>query len=476
MYIFKFADIGEGIHEGKVSDILVKEGDSVKDGTDLFSVETDKITTEVSSPVNGVISKILIKVGDTIHVGDPIFEIDDSNGSSSSAAPAQTPEVKSEPVVVKEEKTEQVQEGGASVVGEVKVSNNVLPLFGSNTLNVSPSVEPTKTRNDDVLASPVARVLAKNNNVDIALISGTGPEGRVTKEDVEKYLSSSNQTTTTQTISTASESVAPTVTVTKTVVQSSPATTVTNAIVANKVESTAIATIVEGDKILEMTSMRKAIANAMKRSWSNAAYTNLSVEIDVTDVWEQRNKIKDYILETENVKLNLLPFIIKAIAKTLKQFPIFNAINDDANGTLILRNEVNVGIAVDTKDGLIVPNIKNADKLSIIEIAKSIADIAARARAKKITMADLQKGTFSVSNYGSLGIEFGVPVINYPEVAIAGLGTASNKIKKVGIQMVERKVMVLTIAADHRWVDGGDIARFANQVKQYLENIAFLFV
>ena len=155
---------------------------------------------------------------------------------------------------------------------------------------------------------------------------------------------------------------------------------------------------------------------------------------------------------------------------------MFNAVNDDANGTLILRNEVNVGIAVDTKDGLIVPNIKNADKLSILDIAKSIADIASRARAKKITMADLSKGTFSVSNYGSLGIEFGVPVINYPEVAIAGLGTATNKVKKVGIQMVERKVMYLTIAADHRWVDGGDIARFANQIKQYLENITLLFV
>lgn len=457
MYIFKFADIGEGIHEGKVSDILVKEGDSVKDGTDLFSVETDKITTEVSSPVNGVISKILIKVGDTIHVGDPIFEIDE-NGSSS-AAPVETKEEVVEEAKPAQETTEQVSEGGASVVGEVKVSNNVLPLFGSNTLNVNTSNdnETCKIGNDDVLASPVARVLAKNNNLDIALIDGTGPEGRVTKEDVEKHLSSSNATTTVQT--------------------TTPTVTTTTAIVPNKVESIAIATIVEsGDKTLEMTSMRKAIANAMRRSWSNAAYTNLSVEIDVTEVWEQRNKIKDYILETENVKLNLLPFIIKAIAKTLKQFPIFNAINDDANGTLILRNEVNVGIAVDTKDGLIVPNIKNADKLSILEIAKSIADIAARARSKKITMTDLQKGTFSVSNYGSLGVEFGVPVINYPEVAIAGLGIASNKVKKVGIQMVERKVMILTIAADHRWVDGGDIARFANQVKQYLENIAFLFV
>ncbi|MDE7112542.1 MAG: 2-oxo acid dehydrogenase subunit E2 [Malacoplasma sp.] len=471
MYIFKFADIGEGIHEGKVSDILVKEGDSVNDGTDLFSVETDKITTEISSPVKGIVSKILIKIGETIHVGDPIFEIDDSN--SSSPAPAAAP-VASAPAPASEEPKGEAK--GASVVGEVKVSDAVLPLFGSNSLNVSKtSSSDNEIVNKDVLASPVARVFAKNNNVNLGLVKGTGELGRITKADVEAYIKSSSSVSSvsvaTVTPVASGPAVAVAVAPVQTVTASAPSS---SALVANKV--TAITPINEGDKTLEMTSIRKAIATAMKRSWTQAAYTNLSVEIDVTEVWDQRNKIKDYILETENVKLNLLPFIIKAIAKTLKQFPMFNAVNDDVNNTLILRNEVNIGIAVDTKDGLIVPNIKNADSLSILEIAKTISEIATKARTKKITMADLSKGTFSVTNYGSLGVEFGVPVINYPEVAIAGLGAATNKVKKVGIQMVERKVMILTIAADHRWVDGGDIARFANQVKQYLENIAFLFV
>ncbi|MDE5841678.1 MAG: 2-oxo acid dehydrogenase subunit E2 [Malacoplasma sp.] len=471
MYIFKFADIGEGIHEGKVSDILVKEGDSVNDGTDLFSVETDKITTEISSPVKGIVSKILIKVGETIHVGDPIFEIDDSN--SSSPAPAAAP-VAPAPAPASEEPKGEAK--GASVVGEVKVSDAVLPLFGSNSLNVSKtSSSDNEIVNKDVLASPVARVFAKNNNVNLGLVKGTGELGRITKADVEAYIKSSSSVSSvsvaTVTPVASGPAVAVAVAPVQTVTASAPSS---SALVANKV--TAITPINEGDKTLEMTSIRKAIATAMKRSWTQAAYTNLSVEIDVTEVWDQRNKIKDYILETENVKLNLLPFIIKAIAKTLKQFPMFNAVNDDVNNTLILRNEVNIGIAVDTKDGLIVPNIKNADSLSILEIAKTISEIATKARTKKITMADLSKGTFSVTNYGSLGVEFGVPVINYPEVAIAGLGAATNKVKKVGIQMVERKVMILTIAADHRWVDGGDIARFANQVKQYLENIAFLFV
>lgn len=433
MYIFKFADIGEGIHEGKISDILVKEGDSVKDGTDLFSVETDKITTEVASPVNGVVKKILCKVGDTVHVGDPLFEIDDGSSASSSSSSSVTQETK-----VEEPKKEEESSGGASVVGEVKVSNNILPLFGSNSLNTNQSQQTSGNKN--ILASPVARALAIENNVNLATISGTGPNGRITKEDV---LAVSNKSS--------------------------------SAVVATKTSNVPVVKSGE-DKTFEMTSIRKAIATAMKRSWSNAAYTNLSIEIDVTEIWEQRNKVKDFIYETQNIKLNLLPFIVKALAKTLKDFPLFNAINDEANNSLILRSDVNIGIAVDTKDGLIVPNIKNADRLSVLEIAKSISEIASKARNKKITMNDITNGTFSVSNYGSLGVNFGVPVINYPEVAIAGLGAATDKIKKVGIHMVERKVMYLTIAADHRWVDGGDIARFANQVKQYLENITLLFI
>ncbi len=438
MYIFKFADIGEGIHEGKVSDILVKVGDTVKDGTDLFSVETDKITTEVASPVNGVITKIMCNVGDTIHVGDALFEIDDGSGGSSAPAVAET---KAEPKV-------EESSGGASVVGEVKVSNDVLPLFGAAKA-AAPVAATTQSGyvNENVLASPVARVLAKDNNVSLKTIKGTGENGRITKNDVLNAMSGGSVVS--ATTSTASK----------------PAAEPAKPIQAS-----------EADQKIAMSSMRKAIANAMVRSWSSVAYTNLSIEIDVTDLWDERNRIKDFILEKENVKLNLLPFIVKALAKTLKKFPMFNALIDDASNSLVLKGQVNIGIAVDTKDGLIVPNVKNADKLSVLEIAKTISEIATKARNKKIGMADITNGTFSVTNYGSLGVDFGVPVINYPEVAIAGLGTMSNKIKKIGMQMVERKVMYITIAADHRWVDGGDIARFAKQVKEYLENITLLFI
>lgn len=457
MYIFKFADIGEGIHEGKVSDILVKVGDSVKDGTDLFSVETDKITTEVSSPVNGVIKKILFNVGDTIHVGQPLFEIDDSSGQSSPSSQSIESPQPSPSLEKEDEKLE--DQGGASVVGQVKVSNDILPLFGSNknAVNSIKSSSEQSYVNNNVLASPVARFIAIENNIDLKTVKGTGPNERITKQDVENLIGSSPKTEN----------------LSQNLVKSS---TSSSSLVTSKPEPVMAIAEQANDKKLEMTSIRKAIANAMKRSWSNAAYTNLSLEIDVTEVWDQRNKIKDFIFETENVKLNLLPFIVKSIAKTLKEFPMFNAVCDESTNSLILRGDINIGIAVDTKDGLIVPNIKNADRLSILDIAKAISEIASKARNKKISMQDITNGTFSVTNYGSLGVNFGVPVINYPEVAIAGLGTISSKITKNGPQLVERKVMILTIAADHRWVDGADIARFGSQVKQYLENIALLFI
>lgn len=441
MYIFKFADIGEGIHDGKVTDVHVKVGDIVKDGTDLFSIETDKITTEISSPVNGKINKILLKVGDTIHVGDSLFEIEI--------------EEKKEIEITKEEKQNletknfvdnNVVEDSASVVGEVKSSNNIMPIFGSNNVNNKVKQE------NKILASPVARLLAKENNISLHDIVGTGPNGRVLKDDIISIVSKKAISIRKSTIN------------------------MDDNIINNPIETKTFVPVVEKDTVYEMTPIRKAISSSLKRSWNNVAYTNLSVEIDITDIWEQRNKVKDFVFETENIKLNLLPFVVKALAKALKLYPKFNALCDDQNNTLILKSNINIGIAVDTKDGLIVPNIKNADKLSILDIAKKISELAQKSRDKKISLEDIKNGTFSITNYGSLGVSVGLPVINYPEVAIAGLGMATSKIKKVGLNIVERKTMFLTIAADHRWLDGGDIARFANQVKQYLENFTLLFI
>lgn len=456
MYSFKFADIGEGIHEGKVGEILVKEGDPVVDGKDVIVVETDKVTTPIASPVNGVISKVLVNVGDTIHVGQELFLIQ-TEGDSEKASVQETETTSVEEV--KEEPKKEASSDAASVVGEVKVSNDLLPSFGSQVVETN-NENVNTVKNTDILASPVARAIAIENNVDLATINGTGPLGRILKDDVLASIGAKEEVKAEVKVANevhACESHAKEV-------ESKPATTQAKTI------STGV------DTPIETTSIRKAIAKAMKDSWGNVAYTNLAVEIDVTELWDQRNRFKDLILKEEGVKLTLLPFIVKAISKALEKFPTFNSIIDEVNGQIIQKGNINIGIAIDTKDGLIVPNVKDANHKSILDIAKEISSLAEKARNKKIQMSDLSNGTFSISNYGSLGVSFGVPVIKYPEVAIAGIGTLETKVKKEGLHFVERKVMYLTVAADHRWIDGGDIGRFAGKIKQYLENFTLLFI
>ncbi|MEF9985113.1 MAG: dihydrolipoamide acetyltransferase family protein [Malacoplasma sp.] len=423
MYKFKFADIGEGIHEGKVGEIFVKEGQPIKDGENLFIVETDKVTTEITSPTNGTISKILIKTGSTVHVGDEIFYIDDGVSNESQK------ETTSDKTITKKEESNG-EEGGASVVGEVVVSNKLLQNFG----NQNKSVNVDKPSNKNVLISPVARLMAIENKIDLSTLAGSGPFGRILRQDVENNIST-------------------------------PKSSVNRSFDSNR-----------KDVILPISQLRNTIAKALKESTTNVSYTNLTLKIDVTELWTLRTKVKDEILAKHNVKLTLLPFIVKAIALSIHEHPLFNAIYDSEKHQIIQKGNINIGIAIDTKDGLIVPNIKNVDSLSIIDIAKEISSLAKKTRDKKIEMKDLKDGTFSITNYGSLGASFGTPIIKYPELAIAGIGTLENVISKIDNNFVERSVFHLTIAADHRWIDGGDIARFGQTIKKYLENILLIWL
>lgn len=433
MYKFKFVDIGEGIHEGKVGEIFVKEGQNVKDGDNLFIVETDKVTTEITSPANGVINKVFIKTGDTVHVGQEIFYIDD--GSSPVDLKVDDAKISASIKTTSEPSTK--EEGGASVVGEVVVSNKLLKNFGLQNKETKPPIITSK----NILISPVARLIAIEQKIDLSQIIGTGPFGRILRKDIENVSQS------------ISKFDKPT-----------------------SLQHSNIFNIKREDEILPITQLRNTIAKALKDSTTNVAYTNLTIKIDVSDLWAFRNRNKDEILKKYNVKLTLLPFIVKAIALSMYEHPLFNATYDLEKHHIIKKGNINIGIAIDTKDGLIVPNIKNADKLSIIEISKEISDLASRTRDKKIGIKDLQGGTFSITNYGSLGALFGTPVIKYPELAIAGIGSLENVISKIDNNFVERTMFHLTIAADHRWIDGGDIARFAQTVKKYLENILLIWL
>ncbi|MCR8613286.1 MAG: 2-oxo acid dehydrogenase subunit E2 [Mycoplasma sp.] len=418
MYKFKFADIGEGLHEGVVAEIFKKEGDKVEEGDSLFSVETDKVTSDIPSPVGGVISKVLMAEGDTIHVGDEIYYINDGSGDSvaeepKAAAPA-APAPKAAQLPVKEK------------VAEVKTGK-----IGTST-----------KLNDGVLTTPFARALAVEKNIDITLVKGTGIGGRVLATDVNSFTPSAKTSS-----------------------------------AATSIEGSSSVITSREDKVVKIDGMRRAIAKAMETSWSNVSYTNLVAEVNMTKLWDERKLMIDSVMKRSGVKVTFTAFIMKVTAIALKEFPMFNVQLDQKNNQLIQKGAINLGMATDTEKGLVVPVINNADQKSVVEIAKDIITLATKAREGHLTLKDMSGGTFSVTNYGSVGALHGVPIINWPEIAILGTGAIFDKVfMNANGEVYNGKSMHITLAADHRWVDGGDIGRMLMRVKELLENPSMIGV
>lgn len=292
-----------------------------------------------------------------------------------------------------------------------------------------------------ILSTPLSRKLAAINNIEISQVLGTGPQGRILKADILNFLTKKQ---------------------------------------SNSEKKEEVQSKINSEKILgtrqKITPIRKAISSALKNSWNQVAYVNLVNEINVTRLWNLRKLIVEDVLQTEKVKLTFLPFVVKAVNLALEEFPIFGAKFDEKTQEIVFPSFFNIGIAVDTPHGLMVPVIEQPQSKSIIQIAKDINFLAKAAREKTIKPAQMQNGSFTITNYGSVGALFGVPVINFPEIAIAGIGSFFDKVipGKNGFEVA--KFMNLTIAADHRFVDGGDIGRFAFKIKQLLEKPELLGV
>ncbi|VEU75934.1 2-oxo acid dehydrogenase subunit E2 [Mycoplasmopsis columboralis] len=292
-----------------------------------------------------------------------------------------------------------------------------------------------------IRTTPIARAKAAKLGIDLSLVKGSGDHGRILVADIDAYVASGAQKP------------APAAT---SAPQSAPAA-VTPRVVSGEPYSQPI------------TPIRKAIAKAMTNSWDNVAYVNLVHEIDMTNLWNLRSSIKDLVLKSDNVKLTFLPYILKAVAIALREFPKFTAKYNEAKSTLDYPGVINLGFAVDTEAGLMVPVIPGADQLSILDLAKEIGRLAKAARERTIKPAEMKGAGFTVTNYGSVGSLFGVPVINYPELAIAGVGAIVDKPVVKNGAVVPGKVMYITVAGDHRWIDGAEIGRFASRVKELLE-------
>lgn len=300
-----------------------------------------------------------------------------------------------------------------------------------------------------IKSTPLARALAKRNGINIEEVKGTGQDGRILVADIQNFKSA--PAVATPVVSGAAP------------VASAPVTPTFNS-APLEAHSTPIAPI------------RKAIAKAMTNSWNNVAYVNLIHRVNMTKLWDLRKSIKDTVLATTGVKLTFLPYIAKAVSIALKDFPIFTAKYNEAAQTLDYPDTVNLGIAVDTPAGLMVPVVKHAHTLGVLELAQQIGSLAKAARERTIKPADMSGAGFSITNYGSVGSLYGVPVINWPELAILGIGAIVDEAFIEKGQVVAGKAMYLTVAADHRWIDGATIGKFASRIAQLLENPEILGV
>ncbi len=434
---FKLPDIGEGVAEGEIVGWLVKPGDWVNEGQDLVEVMTDKATVTIGAPKSGRVAQVNGAVGDTVPVGSILVIIDldgpapESRGDSAQAATA--PAQITPPSPLPSPRAQSSDDGGpvASAVGDIRTS-----LPGLNLAAASGSqTEPTFV-NDRPLAAPATRRLARELGVDLRRVEPTGKSGRIVRDDVERV---------------GARAAVPAV---------MPAPSGGLPVVLKPTMA--------ADERVPVRGLRKRIFENMARSKHTAAHFTYVDECDVTALKELRERLMPLALEAD-VTLTYLPFIIKAVALALKKHPRLNAHVDDAAQEIILRAAHDIGIAMATEAGLIVPVVRDVDHLSMLEIAQEIRRLGEAARVGKMAAADLGGSTFTITSLGKLGGLFATPVINYPEVAILGVHEIKRRPVVRGDEIVIGQVMLLSLSFDHRVVDGDVGATFAKDIIRVLE-------
>ncbi|WP_339039980.1 dihydrolipoamide acetyltransferase family protein [Spiroplasma endosymbiont of Andrena trimmerana] len=424
----KFKDM-DGIDEVTVTQIHVKVGDNVKKGDNVVDIEADKASDSIKAEADGKVSKILVKEGDSIKSGAVIVEFggtisDNKSPSSTNSSP------KSESVA------------STSTVSPVELPKQ----------NVQPIQQTGK-----VLATPLARRMACDLGVDMGTIKGTGPRGRILKDDL---LNAKNGGTTTS----ATASTTPINSI-----SSVSATTISSqGINVTKIESFG------NVEHLPLSGIRKAVANQMSLSVYTAPHVSLMINVDAENLVQLRATLKEPAEKDPDgsAKLTFMPFFVKAVAKALKEerFKLLNSTLNMANNEILVKKYYNIGMAADTEKGLVVPVIKNADQLSLFEIARQVNSLGDKARKGLLKGDEMQGGSFTITNFGSAGIEMGTPVINYPEVAILGLGMMQKKLIIADGKIVEHKFFPLSLSIDHRVIDGAPAGYFLSRLKELLEN------
>lgn len=445
---FRLPDIGEGIHEGEIVKWFVKAGDEVQEDDILCEVQNDKAVVEIPSPVKGKVTEVLVSEGTVAIVGDILVKLDAPGYEDLKFKGDHEDEEKAE------EKTEaQVQ---ATAESGQKIEKEKVDAPAKKEGSSEPTIKESKEQPKGdvrVIAMPSVRKFARENEVSIADVSGTGKNGRILKEDIEAFLSGDQTSVKEETVEATTE----------------------------KVEQTAktVAPVTPEGELPEtrekLSPMRKAIAKAMVHSKHTAPHVTLMDEVDVTELVAHRKKFKEIAAE-KNIKLTYLPYVVKALVSTLREFPALNTSYDDETNEVIQKHYFNIGIAADTDKGLLVPVIKNADRKSVFAISDEINTLAGKARDGKLAAAEMKGASCSISNIGSAGGQWFTPVINHPEVAILGIGRISEKPVIKNSEIVAAPVLALSLSFDHRMIDGATAQHALNHMKRLLSSPELLLM
>ena len=435
--------LGLTMTEGTVSKWLKAEGDAVKEGEPLFEVETDKLTNTIEASASGTLLKIAVPAGGEAKCLDPVAVIGEPG------------------------------EDVSALIGVIPAAGAAAPAPAAPAAAAPAASAPARAPGERVLASPAAKKLARELGIDLALVPGTGPKGRVTEDDVKNFKSAPPP--------------APPAPPAEPAVKASPlAAKVAADIGLNLKDVPAHGRVLAADilaavqkggsapaeeapreETVPMSGMRKAIARNMLNSHMTSPTVTFNLGIDMTELKRLREQLKG-----EEIKVSYTDILVKVVAVALTEFPLLNCSVED--NKIIYKHYVNMGVAVALDNGLVVPNIPDADKKSLTEISAEVKELAKLAREGGLPMDRLKGGTFTITNLGMYGIESFTPIINQPEVAILGVNTMEDKVVVVDGEICVRPIMNLSLTADHRVVDGSVAAQFLQRVKKLMEKPALL--
>jgi len=450
----KLPELGEGIDSGDVLEVLVHEGDVIEKDQSIIELETDKATVEVPSTHAGKVTKVHVSSGDTVPVGGTLLTVEAVESDAPEAAPADSPSESETPAAQQEEPPAEKPEPQPQSQPPVEKEQAKAKPPAEPPGTATPTTQPSKTsasagvaEDDDpdempsgddvaIAAGPAVRRFAREVGVDLSTVEGSGGGGRITREDVLAVVR----------------------------LTSKAARGSTSQKAGGNAATDKWGTV----QIDKMPKIRRTIATKMLESWTSAPRVTNFDDADVTELERIRQSTRhDY--QEKGIRLTTMPFIIKACAIALRDHPAMNASIDLEEATITYKQYYNIGIAIDTNRGLVVPNLRDADKMSIPNMARELAKMAEKVRAGDFTIDELRGGTFTISNLGAIGGTYSTPIINVPEVAILLVGRARKMPVVINDQIAIRLMMPLSLSYDHRLVDGATAARFLNDVIAYLE-------